>query len=162
MIGDSTLFVAQIPSQYLTYPYYRDHHKPLSDDEFMALNIFTLIFARGLCRGESVLSKEYMTLAAKLDLANECLVHLSRMICTITHKLRPQDSFAHVLGTQQLSEGNLMEIANLNIYSTPAMTAALFMWRVSGARCWDSRGMASLIESDVSLLMCSSPKTQLP
>ena len=24
----------------------------------------------------------------------------------------------------------------------------LFMWRVSGARCWSSRGIASLIESD--------------
>ena len=27
-------------------------------------------------------------------------------------------------------------------------TWSVFMWRVSGARCWGSRGMASLIESD--------------
>ena len=115
VIGNSTLFAAQIPSQYLVYPYYRDHHKPLSDDEYSATNFFSLIFGRGLCCGESVLSKDYMTLAAKLDLANECIVDLTRTICMITHKLNPQASFAHVLGTQQLSEGNLMEIANLNV-----------------------------------------------
>ena len=35
------------------------------------------------------------------------------------------------------------------------ITACVFMWRVSGARCWDC--MASLIESDVRvLLICSS------
>ena len=39
----------------------------------------------------------------------------------------------------------------------------LFMWRASGARRWGSRGMASLIESDVSaftILICSAD-TQL-
>ena len=44
-----------------------------------------------------------------------------------------------------------------------ATKSGMFMWRASGARRWGSRGMASLIESDVSafaILIRSVPKTQ--
>ena len=116
VIGNSILFAAQIPAHFLVYPYYRDHQNPLNEDECSALNFFSLIFSRGLCRGESVLSKEYMNLAARLNLANECMIDLTRKICLIVHKLNPQASFAHLLATQQLSEGNLLEIANTSVY----------------------------------------------
>ena len=132
VIGNSTSFTAQIPSHYLAYPYYRDPQNPMSEDEYMALNFFTLLFARRLCCGESILSKDYMTLAAKLDLANECVVYLTRMICKLIHKLRPQASYAHVLSTQTLSDGNLMETANLSTYQTPAMAAARSKFKYLG------------------------------
>ena len=93
VIGISPLYITQIPSQFLTYPYYLDPLKPFSENEFVAPNFLTQVVSRGLSLGEPVPTKEYVTLAAKLDLANECLVALARIICNTAYQLRPRATY---------------------------------------------------------------------
>ena len=78
------------------------------------------------------LSPPHEHLAAKLDLANECPVGLTRKICKITHRLRPLASFAHVLATQQLFEGALLETPNLSSNPTPVTKAARAKFKYLG------------------------------
>jgi len=131
-VGNDPLFKDQLHFKFLKNPYYRDLTNPLTQDEYAALNFLSQIFARPLSMGRSVLSKEYMTLAARVDIADASLVKTLRTVCLMPFGgWRRRRGWHFVLFLLLLlallgwlGETALMGSPNLYGYPTPSSTAA--------------------------------------
>ena len=63
------LLITDLSHRVLQYPYHLDIKNPLTLPEFSALNFFNEIFAGCLSMNDSVLTRDYMTMAAKFAIA---------------------------------------------------------------------------------------------
>ena len=59
----------ELSDKVLQFPYHLDLTNPLTVPEFSALHFFSQIFAGGMSMNATVLTREYMTLAAKFAIA---------------------------------------------------------------------------------------------
>ena len=74
--------------------------------------------------GQSVLSKEFMTLAARMGVVDASLVKTLRAVCLGISRRNNQATYAHLLGTQSLGDTALRGGPNLFAYPTPSSIAA--------------------------------------
>ena len=124
VVGSMPLMITDLSPRVLQYPYHLDIENPLTLPEFSALNFFNEIFAGCLSMNDSVLTRDYMTMAAKFAIAQDCVLGIMRMICQIIYDLDNQATWANILACQSLSGTNLRESPNVYGYTTPTMLAA--------------------------------------
>ena len=124
VVGAAPLKITELSGKVLQFPYYLDSKNPLSETEFAALNFFNEIFAGCLSMNDSVLTRDYMTMAAKFAIAQECILSILRTTCQLIYELDNQASWANILASQGLSGSNLRENPNVYAYTTPTMLAA--------------------------------------
>ena len=124
VVGSMPLMLMDLSPRVLQYPFHLDFGNPLSIPEFSALNFFNEIFAGCLSMNDSVLTRDYMTMAAKFAIAQDCVLGIMRMICQIIYELDNQATWANILACQSLYGTNLRESPNVFGYATPTMIAA--------------------------------------
>ena len=124
VVGSMPLLITDLSHRVLQYPYHLDIKNPLTLPEFSALNFFNEIFAGCLSMNDSVLTRDYMTMAAKFAIAQDCVLGIMRMICQIIYDLDNQATWASILACQSLSGSNLRDSPNVYGYMTPTMLAA--------------------------------------
>ena len=124
VVGAAPLKITELSGKVLQFPYYLDSKNPLTETEFAALNFFNEIFAGCLSMNDSVLTRDYMTMAAKFAIAQECILGILRTTCQLIYELDNQASWANILASQGLSGSNLRENPNVYAYTTPTMLAA--------------------------------------
>ena len=124
VVGSMPLLITDLSHRVLQYPYHLDTKNPLTLPEFSALNFFNEIFAGCLSMNDSVLTRDYMTMAAKFAIAQDCVLGIMRMICQIIYDLDNQATWANILACQSLSGSNLRDSPNVYGYMTPTMLAA--------------------------------------
>ena len=124
VMGSMPLMLMDLSPRVLQYPYHLDIGNPLTLPEFSALNFFNEIFAGCLSMNDSVLTRDYMTMAAKFAIAQECILSILRTTCQLIYELDNQASWANILASQGLSGSNLRENPNVFAYTTPTMLAA--------------------------------------
>ena len=73
---------------------------------------------------DSVLTQDYMTMAAMFAIAQECVLGIMHKICQLIYDLDNQATWANILACQSLYGTNLRESPNVYGYTTPTMIAA--------------------------------------
>ena len=124
VMGSMLLLLRDLSPRVLQFPYHLDSGNPLTLPEFSALNFFNEIFAGCLSMNDSVLTRDYMTMAAKFAIAQECVLGIMHKICQLIYDLDNQATWANILACQSLYGTNLRESPNVYGYATPTMIAA--------------------------------------
>ena len=113
VVGTTPLAVTEPSGRVLQFPYHLGLMNPMTAPEVSALIFFSQDVAGRLSMNASVLTREYMTMAAKFALAQDFILSTMRMICQLIYELDNQASWANILACHSFSGSNFREKPNV-------------------------------------------------